>query len=155
MTPCRPWTGTTNGRGYGRIRVNGRYQSTHRLAWAQENGLDYHDPAMPPVVRHLCHNPPCREPTHLAGGTHADNTHDAALRGTLRTPRHPPGDQHPRAKLTADAVEQIRRSAEPAAELAARYGVTPACIRHARNGRTWAQAAMPPHKARHPVMLNP
>ncbi len=134
-TPCKPWTGTTNGRGYGRRRINGRYQATHRLAYAEANGLDIAD--LPPVVRHLCHNPPCQEPTHLAGGTHKDNTADAIARGTHHTPHTPPGDGHPRAKLTTATVRHIRASDEPDTVIAARLGVTKGCVRHARTGLTW------------------
>jgi hypothetical protein len=47
------------------------------------------------------------------------------------------GSQHPRAKLTEQAVRHIRQASETAVDLAALYGVSETAIRYARDGRTW------------------
>ena len=50
---------------------------------------------VPEVVRHACDNPPCCNPLHLLGGTHADNVADKVRRG--RVPR---GETHYNADKT-------------------------------------------------------
>ena len=47
------------------------------------------------------------------------------------------GEKHHNAKLTAEAVRQIRASPLPSSALAAIYGVTPSNIDFVRNGKTW------------------
>lgn len=59
--------------GYHQIRINGKLQYVHRVAYAQ-----HHEKALETVglVRHLCNNPRCVNPNHLAEGTHQDNADD-------------------------------------------------------------------------------
>ena len=74
-TGCWEWRGRRNENNYGihnHVRV-------HRLVFAHHN-----DGASPPVVRHTCDNPPCCNPSHLLGGTMADNGADMAARGRRR-----------------------------------------------------------------------
>ena len=70
---CWEWTGVKNQDGYGRVRVNGKLLSAHRVVYAQlygpiPEGLN---------VLHNCDNPGCVNPTHLRLGTQTDNLHDA------------------------------------------------------------------------------
>jgi len=79
---CWTWTGARLRKGYGRIRVGGRVESAHRIAWVLANG------ALIPegmVIRHTCDVPPCCRPSHLALGTDVDNTRDMIERGRART----------------------------------------------------------------------
>jgi len=77
---CLEWTGYTNPRGYGQIRVDGKRTLTNRFAWELVNG---------PIpagmcALHRCDNPPCCQtaPTegypdgHLFLGTRVDNNAD-------------------------------------------------------------------------------
>jgi hypothetical protein len=73
---CLEWTGWRKG-GYGRIVVDGKRLSVHRLAFWLTHGY------WPNICRHTCDNPPCCNPDHLLDGTHADNTRDALERGLV------------------------------------------------------------------------
>lgn len=75
---CIEWHGNTNGRGYGRLRVDEKIHLPHRLAWEAVHG---------PVpagkeLDHACHNPRCYNPAHLRLATHAQN------RAYTPKPRH-------------------------------------------------------------------
>lgn len=79
MTPCNLWTGATNADGYGVVRVGGRVEYVHRLAYRLHVG---------PIPRgheiaHTCDTPACREPSHLVAMTHKQNMNDAARKGRL------------------------------------------------------------------------
>lgn len=68
-TGCWTWTGHTNGRGYGRIGVDGREQYVHRVAYELfvgpiPEGLE---------IDHLCKNTRCVNPAHLEPVTHDEN----------------------------------------------------------------------------------
>lgn len=84
---CWPWTGCIDrATGYGRIGRPGHQGEgkspffTHRVACALSNGLD---PALlKGVLRHLCHNRICCNPSYLRLGSQAQNLHEAAVRGT-------------------------------------------------------------------------
>ena len=77
---CWPWIGTLNFRtGYGVIMENSTLRFAHRIAWELATGIQ------PPkgrkgsarlVVMHLCDNPRCCNPDHLALGTQAANLLD-------------------------------------------------------------------------------
>lgn len=69
-TRCWLWTASTDGKDYGQIRVAGKLQKTHRIAYAQEHG---HIPNGY-VVDHLCRVHRCCRPSHLEAVTGAENT---------------------------------------------------------------------------------
>ena len=79
---CWPWRGQIAQTGYGFIDIYGRGDGTrerflaHRLASGAPKGK---------VTRHLCHNPPCVNPRHLAVGTQAENMRDMILAGRSRS----------------------------------------------------------------------
>lgn len=73
---CWPWTGSTNGRGYGRLRYFGKHEAAHRVAFA----LRY-DRRSEQHILHSCDNPTCCNPAHLREGTHVDNMMDRTVRG--------------------------------------------------------------------------
>lgn len=84
MTPCidHGFPGNKPG-GYHQRRVNGRLQYVHRLAFQAHYGY------AADLCRHLCHNPRCVNPEHLANGTHQDNANDRVVAG--RSAKELPG----------------------------------------------------------------
>lgn len=126
---CWLWTGSRNG-GYGTISVGGKALRAHRLAYELTHG------PIPQgaVVMHTCDNPPCVNPGHLKAGSQLDNIQDMLNKGRHRALR---GEESPSAKLTDDAVEQIRISDEPGTVLADRFGVSTAAIGCVRRGQSW------------------
>lgn len=70
---CWTYDGARNDHGYGQIKVNGKLQYAHRVAYELfvgpiPDGLE---------LDHLCRNPACFRPSHLEAVTHREN----ALRG--------------------------------------------------------------------------
>jgi len=101
---CWLWTAFTN-KGYGRIRVDGKTQNAHRISWEIENGpIPEHDSYHGICVCHTCDSPACVNPAHLFLGRQADNVRDCIEKG-----RKAVGEKNGRAKLTEDAVRNIRR----------------------------------------------
>jgi hypothetical protein len=82
-----------NAHGYGICKPSshGGEGKLHRYVYAQSHIGE----EMPDVVMHLCDNPSCVNPTHLVGGTQADNNKDCCDKGR----RNP---------LSAAAVEALR-----------------------------------------------
>ncbi len=76
---CLEWAGTRHPGGYGRVSVSGRAQYAHRASYALANAVPWED--MPEVVRHTCDNPICVRPSHLVGGTTAENVADRVAKG--------------------------------------------------------------------------
>lgn len=69
---CWIWNKSCNSAGYGQFMENKVYWLAHRYSYACGNevgdGL---------VIRHICHNKKCCNPSHLRPGTHKDNWHDS------------------------------------------------------------------------------
>lgn len=70
---CWIWQRSCSSAGYGQITINGKYWSTHRLAYVLTNG------PIPDglLIRHSCHVPACCNPSHLLAGKDVDNWKDS------------------------------------------------------------------------------
>jgi hypothetical protein len=149
LDACWPWLGCRDTAGYGRLTVGSRKDGTkrpalaHRIAYELERG-----PLGTAFATHTCDNPACCNPSHVRAGTHASNMAEMAQRGRAARgdrsgPRRRPerlrrGERHGNAKLTAEAVADIRSSGEPQRVLAERHGVDRSVVSRVRSGEAWA-----------------
>lgn len=113
--------------GYGVIKYKYKMYFAHRLARLLFDGIENHDL----FACHSCNNPLCINPNHVYWGDHYANMAD------MKSAKSVLGERNPKAKLTAEAVVDIRTSKKPARELAEKYGVATATIYQARNGHHW------------------
>lgn len=137
---CHPWTGSTNGRGYGQIfagwREDGaqRNLGTHVVA-ALLAGMD----PLGRTVRHTCDNPPCCNGRHIVAGTQAENLADCRAKG-----RHNIGARNGRARLDDATVREIRArvaAGETQTSVAAAYGVSRGAVGFIVSRQRWAHVA--------------
>lgn len=77
---CWNWMGCRERQGHGVVARYGKKVKAHR--WSFETFVGPIGDGL--LVRHLCNNPPCVNPDHLAVGTHADNKMDSMKAGTAR-----------------------------------------------------------------------
>jgi hypothetical protein len=85
------------------------------------------------IIRHLCNNPRCINPEHLAIGTHYDNVQDRVISN-----RSAVGEDCGRSKLKVNEVIEIYKNREtPKSHLAEKFGVDPAIIRRIQNKQIW------------------
>ncbi len=133
---CWPWTAGTNAGGYGWFGFNGRTRLAHRVSWTLNIG------EIPEGlhVLHRCDNRPCVNPAHLFLGTQLDNVADRVAKGRSGGGSLC-GEDHPRVKLTAEKVAEIRARYVPRVVtqefLAKEYGVTRGNIHAIVSGKTW------------------
>ena len=129
-TSCWEWIGRLSTTGYGQIKDNYRTRTAHRVSYELSIG------AIPIglMVCHSCDNRKCVNPSHLFLGTAKDNAQDM-----VRKRRHASriGENHHKAKLTWNLVDEIRKSTEDARVMAERMGVSFGTVYRVRNGSIW------------------
>lgn len=135
---CWTWIASKCPRGYGRLgtKVGHRIVQTkaHRLSYEIAHGVT---PPADLVVMHLCDNPSCVNPRHLALGTQAENVADMFSKGRQK-PRN--GEASPHAKLTDSDVLALRAAHEAGvaiAPIAKRIGVASPTAWNAIKRKTW------------------
>ena len=141
-TPCIDWTASGDGKGYGRFRVNGGLQRTHRVSYQLKHGT------IPSgmCVCHHCDRPVCVNPEHLFLGTQQENVDDMRAKGRAVNVK---GTLHPKARLTVSDVVLIkiflqRHPSERGPSggqcnfLGRWFGVGSKAITGIKSGRNWA-----------------
>jgi hypothetical protein len=101
-TDCWLWNGATTNFGHGRIKINNKFFSVHRLSYIIHIGKIPKEL----FVCHHCDNPSCINPQHLFIGTRSDNMKDAYNKGRLKIP-HNKGENVPGHILTEKDVKKI------------------------------------------------
>jgi hypothetical protein len=126
---CLRWPfSLSNGYPFLKVYNNAHNVYVHRLACEQTHGPS---PSPAHEAAHACGNSWCCNPLHLRWATASENQYDKVLHGTdLR------GSKHPLAKLTEDAVREIRKlhGKVTQSSLAKRFGVSPSVISRVSRG---------------------
>lgn len=138
---CIEAHGKPRNNGYVRLTIKGKKWYAHRLAWTQAHG---------PIpegmdICHKCDNRRCINVEHLFVGTRLDNMRDAASKGRIsRGDKHsasvPKGEANHMAKLTKEAVEEIRSAKWPRGarrQLAEKFGVHESLIGLVIRNKIW------------------
>lgn len=133
LNECWEWQAYKTPAGYGDFGIGCEIERAHRVSWMISNNS-----GIPPglVIRHLCNNPSCVNPAHLALGTHGDNVRDKVESG-----RQLRGSGVPSAKLTETDVHEIKKLLSAGvthSEIGARFGVVRCNITAIANGKSWA-----------------
>ena len=140
---CWLWQGFIFPRGYGAFR-DGSSGSRRAHRWSYEHFVGPVPDGL--LVLHRCDVRHCVNPDHLFVGTQKDNIADmlAKGRGPERVRQgatlNNVGVNNPAAKLTEDAIREIRRlyaDGTQIIQLARRYGVSTPVIHSILKGKTW------------------
>lgn len=132
---CWLWTGAIAGE---KMRY-GRYRNipAHRYSYELHVGPIERGK----IICHKCDNPYCVNPDHLWQGTHKENTEDMVRKGRaafINSGTFVNGEQHRRARLTAELALDIAARHQSSRAAAKEYGVHRSLIQDVRAGRTWA-----------------
>lgn len=129
---CIEWTGSSDQKGYGQLRIDGKLIKAHRFAWSRVNG------PIPEgmLVLHSCDNPKCVNVDHLRVGTHKDNMADMDDRNR-RVNRQNKGEDCVGSKLTEDQVRQIRTDNRRQIDIADDYGISQSVVSKIKLYQTW------------------
>lgn len=130
---CWPWGGAMFNTGYGAFWLGQQNTGAHRVAYQIATG------EAAQTVMHTCDNPSCVNPTHLRGGTPAENSRDMAEKG-----RSAGGERHPNRKLTNEQVRIARETKKRGgnlSQLAREWGVTPHSLYRVNRPDAWRTVA--------------
>ena len=143
---CLFWMGTCGQAGYGYISIKNKTYTVHRLSYwihndnqiipkDDENGSRL-------LIRHLCNNSKCFEPTHLKLGTQFENDYDdKLLNNTLKR-----GISHYNSSITEEKAKEIKLSKkektdsdyETQKNRAKKFGVSLHVVKSIDSCKSWA-----------------
>jgi len=135
---CWEWKGARKIKGYGNVRIGGKFYIASRVAWELAN---FKIPDGYSVL-HICDNPPCCNPSHLVLGTSQANYCDMLIKKRQAFHKNKAvGTRNYNAKLDDEKIREIRRlyasGGYSQQNLAARYGVSQVCIGAIVRCETW------------------
>jgi hypothetical protein len=108
---CWEWQGAKSKRGYGRVKIDGRLVSPHRVtAWAMGLVESLSDPERAACVLHRCDNPKCVRPDHLFVGTLVDNMQDCSRKGRIANQKNPWKPKAPKKAAITEPAPIISKS---------------------------------------------
>jgi hypothetical protein len=124
---CWIWRGRLDKDGYGSLRIKFELSPVraHRFSYQLHYGL------IPEgcLIRHLCNNPSCVNPKHLAHGTQTDNMRDRTEAGHA-----PIGESHPMVKYPDSVVIAVRAAVGKRKDIAQRFGMSESQVGNIRSG---------------------
>lgn len=99
---CWEWQGSRQEHGHGLFKYKNKSVKCHRFVLET-----YFDTEVPEdkVVRHLCNNPCCVNPLHLAVGTQKDNVRDREV--SNRSNRRTRDNTHGMAKVNTHQIKEM------------------------------------------------
>lgn len=130
---CWNWFGGKWRDGYGEVRVDGRMQAAHRVAYKEWVGRIPHGL----YVLHHCDNPACINPAHLFVGDQYANMGDCKDKGRCGDHK---GELNGRAILSEEDVVSIRKlytQGVTITKLACEFKMSMGAIANIVRGRTW------------------
>lgn len=129
---CWQWQGMKDKDGYGKIKVNNKRTSAHRLAMIIAHGSIEENK----WVLHKCDNPACVNPDHLYFGNPSQNSMD---RENRKRGRPLQGENNGANKLNNLSVLKIRELLKTAKgkEIADMFGVTPGLVSYIKSRKIW------------------
>jgi len=134
QTGCWDWLKFKDRNKYGHIKVLGKSELVHRVAYQTLVG----DIPSGMFVCHRCDNPSCLNPEHLFIGTNQDNIDDKVAKNRQSKIGQQKGSKHSLAKLTEKDIVDIRISTLSQNKLALLYGMTQSSISQIQNKITWS-----------------
>lgn len=143
---CLLWTGYCAETGYGHITIRKRGYAVHRLSYWIHNDIEKipneNENRERLLIRHLCNNENCFEPTHLKLGSQFENDYDDKIaNGTLKR-----GASHYNASITEEVARKIKLSKKDKndheyktqKQRANEFGVSLHTIKSIDCGKSWA-----------------
>lgn len=129
---CWIWQRSRHRQGYGHLRLDGRYELSHRAAWKIYKG------EIPKNLKvcHKCDVTSCCNPDHLFLGSQKDNVKDGKSKG--RYDNRKMGKR--RNKLNFEQVEEVKRLHSQGItrkNLQVKFEVGQTCIAKILRGDSW------------------
>lgn len=126
QTGCWEWLAAKDGKGYGKMGINGKHQQAHRLMYE----LKYGKIPKGMFACHTCDNKSCCNPDHIFIGTNSDNIRDAIMKNRINYGK----------KLNSQLVREIYLANGTLNQIATQYNISFQMVSLIKNRKTWINA---------------